>query len=245
MLTAELEGFHVKCHPYWKSGNYGQFKVEELGQQVIPLEPESGWHPKSLPSSDGDGEKNQASIAESFPGLGTNEAKTPIAVIIRRLRVTADECSIQTVRDVVQVQFSGWPDFGRPTKPAHLLRLIDVCHSIFKETNTDGSAAADSEPVPPNQRNIVVHCSAGCGRTGTFCTIDSVIDMLKHQRASRGKPDQWTESSQWMYQDDIDLIAETVEEFRHQRLSMVQTLQQFVLCYESILEWIAGQEMRR
>jgi hypothetical protein len=34
-----------------------------------------------------------------------------------------------------------------------------------------------------------------------------------------------------------DLIAKTVEDFRLQRLSMVQTLRQFVLCYETVLQW--------
>jgi len=43
----------------------------------------------------------------------------------------------------------------------------------------------------------------------------------------------------WLDDDTIDLIAQTVEDFRGQRLSMVQSLRQFVLCYETVLEWIA------
>jgi protein-tyrosine phosphatase len=42
----------------------------------------------------------------------------------------------------------------------------------------------------------------------------------------------------WLDDDGIDLIAQTVEDFRGQRLSMVQSLRQFVLCYETVLEWI-------
>jgi protein-tyrosine phosphatase len=96
--------------------------------------------------------------------------------------------------------------------------------------------------------------------------VDSVIDMLKRQRAERalgGTPTQtdfWatdmspsTECSDhtssnlididdsWLQQDSIDLIAKTVEDFRNQRLSMVQSLRQFVLCYETILEWMIKQ----
>ena len=37
-------------------------------------------------------------------------------------------------------------------------------------------------------RGVLVHCSAGCGRTGTFCTVDSVIDMLKRQRLAQSEP---------------------------------------------------------
>ena len=46
----------------------------------------------------------------------------------------------------------------------------------------------------------------------------------------------------WVGLDDQDLIEKTVEDFRHQRLSMVQSLRQFVLCYESVLEWLVEQE---
>ena len=45
----------------------------------------------------------------------------------------------------------------------------------------------------------------------------------------------------WLYDDEEDLIAQTVNDFRHQRLSMVQTLRQYVLCYETILEWLVKE----
>jgi protein-tyrosine phosphatase len=45
----------------------------------------------------------------------------------------------------------------------------------------------------------------------------------------------------WTLRDDMDLIEKTVEDFRLQRLSMVQSLRQFVLCYESVLEWLVEQ----
>lgn len=46
---------------------------------------------------------------------------------------------------------------------------------------------------------------------------------------------------EWTLRDDDDLIEKTVEDFRLQRLSMVQSLRQFVLCYESVLEWLVEQ----
>lgn len=46
----------------------------------------------------------------------------------------------------------------------------------------------------------------------------------------------------WVQDQDQDLIEKTVEEFRKQRLSMVQSLRQFVLCYESVMEWLVEQE---
>ena len=49
------------------------------------------------------------------------------------------------------------------------------------------------------------------------------------------------EEDSWMLKDDEDLVAKTVSDFRAQRLSMVQTLRQFVLCYETVLEWIVDE----
>ena len=46
----------------------------------------------------------------------------------------------------------------------------------------------------------------------------------------------------WTMREDLDLIERTVEDFRLQRLSMVQSLRQFVLCYESVLEWLVEQQ---
>ncbi|KAL4803901.1 hypothetical protein BDV18DRAFT_153377 [Aspergillus unguis] len=40
-LTAEVERGQVKCHPYWKSGTYGPFYVNNFSKKYIPLEPSS------------------------------------------------------------------------------------------------------------------------------------------------------------------------------------------------------------
>ena len=48
----------------------------------------------------------------------------------------------------------------------------------------------------------------------------------------------------WVHRNDQDLVEKTVEDFRHQRISMVQSLRQYVLCYESIMEWLVEQGQR-
>lgn len=60
---------------------------------------------------------------------------------------------------------------------------------------------------------------------------DSTDNLSKNER----------DENSWVNNDDIDLIAKTVEDFRLQRLSMVQSLRQFVLCYESVMEWLVEQ----
>lgn len=160
-------------------------------------------------------------------------------VIVRHLSLQHVAFPFHPMREVVQLQFTGWPDFGIPAAPQHLIRLIDECSRVFHQIDRQGYPSSPSQPTSdqgPNPRRVVVHCSAGCGRTGTFCTVDSVIDMIKKQRKAAHAGEKPQDS--WLHDDQIDLVAETVEDFRRQRLSMVQNLQQFVLCYETVLEWI-------
>jgi len=66
---------------------------------------------------------------------------------------------------------------------------------------------------------VVVHCSAGIGRTGTFCAIDIIIDQLLHQQCQPN-------SNVNVYQ--------TVSNLRRARLGMVQTLSQYKFIWEFI-----------
>lgn len=231
---------------------------------------------------------------------------------------------------------------------------------VASPTLPDGFARFEDDeskwPAAPSERPIVVHCSAGCGRTGTFVTVDAVVDMLKRQRlvASRARSigrgaagsnvkvpagagsggtsepnpfesaaatisassltdtivsptsrmeldstkqvesprrrsnrgnldvamrtndseseddeeddddedddhsdtgeaddglyedaDEDLNSQDWVTRDDIDLVQKTVEDLRTQRLSMVQNLRQYTLCYESVIEWLVREMPER
>lgn len=149
------------------------------------------------------------------------------------------------MREVTQIQYADWPDFGAPASPMDILGLVEQVNKYIG-ASSPSERSSSTATAPEGQRPVLVHCSAGCGRTGTFCTIDSVIDMLKRQKLSRNdhSSDRMDVDGgqDWVSRDDVDLVAQTVDDFRHQRLSMVQNLRQFVLCYESVLQWLAGQE---
>lgn len=173
----------------------------------------------------------------------SNEDSENSCIIVRHFSLSHSAFPFQPLREVTQLQYPYWPDFGTTSQPTHLLKLIAQCDKVRNATAKTMPKTNKKSPVDPKlPRPILVHCSAGCGRTGSFCTVDSVLDMLK-QRSVEGTARQKTGSAEsstdenWIHNGNIDLIAKTVADFRTQRPSMVQNLSQFVLCYESVLEW--------
>ncbi|MCJ1280669.1 hypothetical protein MMC21_008499 [Puttea exsequens] len=68
----------------------------------------------------------------------------------------------------------------------------------------------------------MAHCSAGCGRTGTFIALDYLLEELE-----RGSFDGELE---------LDPVFETVDYLRKKRVMMVQNVAQFRLIYDT-LRW--------
>lgn len=259
MLTAETEGGQRKCHPYWLTGDYGPFKLKSLSEKTLPLasyKTSAGRifsSPLSLEAKERPGIGRRRSTnhsAQPAPTPHTVDAEIP-HVIVRKLTLSHTGHPFEPLREITQLQYSSWPDFGAPAHPAHVLGLVEHCNSVVRSYESNSTSHEPNEPACKGERPIVVHCSAGCGRTGTFCTVDSVMDELKRQRRTRlqkqktSDPDDMdvdsNEEHGWFLRDDEDLVAKTVSDFRLQRLSMVQTLKQFVLCYETILEWIVRE----
>jgi protein tyrosine phosphatase len=69
-------------------------------------------------------------------------------------------------REVRQLQFTAWPDHGVPEHPAPFLMFLKRVKALN---------SADAGP-------IIVHCSAGVGRTGCFIVIDSMIERMRHEK---------------------------------------------------------------
>lgn len=276
MLTAEKEGAQVKAHNYWDNKQYGSLHLDFLSEKRASLEPSRIHRHQKRPTPVKRGSTKSQNPQVPLAPMDSKEEKTSSGseqpfVIVRKFTIKHEKYPFAPMREITQLQYSSWPDFGAPAHPAHLLGLVEQCDAVVRaSTRTHHSEQPESE----DSRPVLVHCSAGCGRTGTFCTVDSVIDMLKRQRISRGdsrdgtpmevdggskspnssrkKSDgdffqsQFQDSHDdiaggWLQRDDQDLVEKTVEDFRHQRLSMVQSLRQYVLCYESVMEWLVEQ----
>ncbi|PGH13698.1 hypothetical protein AJ80_06203 [Polytolypa hystricis UAMH7299] len=239
MLTAESEGPQVKCHNYWNSDDYGPFKLKVLAERQIPLGPMSSRNQPSQArrvSGQRRSTNPHTAVEKSRPHEGQDGSEEIAYATLRHFSLVHSEYPFQPLREITQLQYSHWPDFGVPAEPAHLVKLVEECSKLSAAANH--CEPSTTAPEAQGQKQVLVHCSAGCGRTGTFCTVDSVIDMLKRQMT--GKVDPSCAGGDWMKRNDIDLIARTVEEFRLQRPSMVQSLLQFVLCYETILDWLSS-----
>lgn len=258
MLTAESEGGQLKSHPYWKSGEYGQFKLKALSEKKVQLDDSPNQTPIAnpmvkRPSIGQRRSTNPHTAAEKTQATEETRISSEAPFItVRHLTLSHSAFPFQPMRHITQIQYSSWPDFGAPAHPKDLLQLIKHTDKYVRNSMISGQPLPPDQPMPEEQRPVIVHCSAGCGRTGTFCTVDSVIDMLKRQRLERNLTskdqkettpmDLDNQQDNWTHRDDIDLIAKTVADFRNQRLSMVQSLRQFVLCYESVLEWIVNED---
>ena len=125
--------------------------------------------------------------------------------VIRAFSVTNTALPDSEPRMVSHFQYREWPDHGLPASPTGFLRLVQLVCQVDAGTP------------------IVVHCSAGIGRTGTFCTVHSIICQMAHHFNFHGSL------------PPINIVR-TVLNLRDQRPGMVQNKDQFKFCYLSILQ---------
>ncbi|CAH8602694.1 unnamed protein product [Heterobilharzia americana] len=110
------------------------------------------------------------------------------------------KAGMSETREVRQLQFTAWPDHGVPNHPAPLLMFL---RRVRAECPTDSGP-------------IVVHCSAGVGRTGAFILLDILLEQMRHEKA-------------------VDVFS-AVSRLRAQRNFMVQTEDQYAFIYEALVE---------
>ncbi|CAB1413273.1 unnamed protein product [Pleuronectes platessa] len=114
---------------------------------------------------------------------------------IRKFRLGyADES-----QDVLHLNYTSWPDHGVPTVNA-IESILQFVHIVRQQANRT------KEPV-------IVHCSAGVGRTGTFMALDRLMQHIREHE----------------FADVLGLVSE----MRSHRLSMVQTEEQYVFIHQT------------
>ncbi|XP_060603508.1 receptor-type tyrosine-protein phosphatase alpha-like, partial [Ruditapes philippinarum] len=102
-------------------------------------------------------------------------------------------------REIVQVHFTAWPDKGTPDDVTSLIEFRQKVNST--KTKLDGP--------------ILVHCSAGIGRTGTYIALDSITNEGETEGA-------------------VDIYA-FVRNMREQRVNMIQTAEQYQYLHNALV----------
>ncbi|KAJ8040471.1 Receptor-type tyrosine-protein phosphatase T [Holothuria leucospilota] len=116
--------------------------------------------------------------------------------IIRKLNVI----QLNGARVIHQLHYVSWPDMGTPKQPTPLIAFVKQAKLIHREKKTP----------------MVVHCSAGVGRTGTFIALYSLLDNVLN--------------------DEYVHVFDFVKKMRENRVNMVQTGKQYVFLYRCLME---------
>ncbi|XP_071455284.1 tyrosine-protein phosphatase 69D [Hetaerina americana] len=121
--------------------------------------------------------------------------------IIRELKMTRTFVDKEKEeRSIIQYHFLVWKDFMAPEHPSGILKFIKRMNEAYS-----------LEKGP-----ILVHCSAGVGRTGTLVALDSLLQQLEDEGQVS--------------------IFNTVCDLRHQRNFLVQSLKQYIFVYRALME---------
>lgn len=123
--------------------------------------------------------------------------------IVRTLEI--EDMQTSETREILHFNYVTWPDFGVPTSPTAFLNFL--------------MAVRESGGLEPDSGPCVVHCSAGIGRSGTFCLVDSVLVIIENQEHMNG----------------ID-IRKMVLDMRYYRMGLIQTADQLRFSYLAIIE---------
>lgn len=108
-------------------------------------------------------------------------------------------------RTIKHFQYVGWPDNSYPDSGAGMVELIGHVQRWHQQNNFG---------------NIIVHCSAGVGRTGVFIGLCNMIERVRVEGV-------------------ID-VFQTVRILRNQRPAMVQTKQEYMYLYLAFQDFLAS-----
>ena len=143
------------------------------------------------------------------------------------IRLEGEETQVRTVRHLL---YTEWPDHGVPDNAESLLGFVRYVEWVNDANQRDTDAL----------RPVLVGCSAGIGRTGTFIAISSLLrshsllgesqSSKSPQRRSNGVSPLGPIGAEW----ESDLVVQEIDNLREQRMGMVQRIEQMELVYRVV-----------
>ncbi|XP_048075912.1 tyrosine-protein phosphatase non-receptor type 21 isoform X2 [Ursus arctos] len=119
-------------------------------------------------------------------------------------------------RTVWHLQYADWPEHGCPEDLKGFLSYLEEIQSVRRHTNST------SEPKSPNPP-LLVHCSAGVGRTGVVILAEIMIACLEH--------------------NEVLDVPRVLGMLRQQRMMMVQTLCQYTFVYRVLIQFLKSSRL--
>lgn len=187
MLTREHESGRLQSHPYWLNTAYGDaLRLTKLEEVVLD---QAGHQMRSEECSHLLGNHQEAgALFPTMPSSHSAASSSTCAqpkrepTTVRRTLLLRNLAEPQVApRKIVQLQYIAWPDYHIPETPQSLLTLIDLADSVQNAADAELRSSA-SRGRAQTAGPMVVHCSAGVGRTGAFIVIDAALDVLRRVR---------------------------------------------------------------
>ncbi|XP_040008503.1 tyrosine-protein phosphatase non-receptor type 7-like [Xiphias gladius] len=197
VMVTRLKENNEKCELYWPQPR------ERTGRMTEENEDEKG-------QGEGDAEEGETSRFGRFL-LRVRDSREKDGFTVTDLEIQL--CSER--RPVRHYWFTSWPDHHIPQCTAPLLRLVEEV-----ETYSKSLLPASSQPITdaaPGPGPIIVHCSAGIGRTGCFIASSMGCQQLRET----GQVD----------------ILEAVCQLRLDRGGMIQTTEQYQFLYSTLAQY--------
>ncbi|OBS82619.1 hypothetical protein A6R68_23391 [Neotoma lepida] len=119
-------------------------------------------------------------------------------------------------RTVWHLQYTDWPEHGCPEDLKGFLSYLEEIQSVRRHTNST------SEPKSPNPP-LLVHCSAGVGRTGVVILSEIMIACLEH--------------------NEVLDVPRVLDMLRQQRMMLVQTLGQYTFVYRVLIQFLKSSRL--
>uniref|UniRef100_A0A3Q2PZD4 protein-tyrosine-phosphatase n=1 Tax=Fundulus heteroclitus TaxID=8078 RepID=A0A3Q2PZD4_FUNHE len=199
IMVTKLKENNEKCEPYWPRPTERTRVKEEDEDQKEEIQRE------------GDGVEGETGRFGRFL-LRVKDSREQNGFTITDLEIQLNS----ERRPLRHYWFSSWPDHHIPECIASLLKLVEEVETYKKSLGPPASSPPITDAVP-GPGPIVVHCSAGIGRTGCFIASSICCQQLRET-------------------GHVDIL-ETVCQLRLDRGGMIQTTEQYQFLYSTLAQY--------
>jgi len=237
-LTKNVEGSRTKAHPYFPT---------EVGKSVIvPPDPELSAQALKVTLMHTQNHEDAHCLQSIVAISPVSSTSTIQSTTLKSMDESEDSYGLEeddNNKIIFQhLMYTAWPDHGVPEDRKSLLAFVKLVDQLNRDPNFDPSSSITRTHVlqyddldPP----ILVGCSAGIGRTGSFIALSS---LLRHSGflppATTPTPASVIPSSPLgMLPEGLtgDLVLQEIDFLREQRPRMVERPEQTLLIYQILV----------